>query len=72
VFQILRIGRFRPLSIAGSFQNEDLRVVDKTVGNGCGNRGGVKYFPPVGKRQIGRNGGGPDFMPLADHLEEQI
>jgi hypothetical protein len=71
-FLILRIIRLCPLSIAGSLQDEDLRVVDKAVGNGRGNSGGVKYLSPVGKRQVCRNGGGLGFMPLADHLEEEI
>ena len=41
-----------PLSIAWSLQDKDMRVVDQTVGDRCSHSGGIKYFSPIGKRQI--------------------
>jgi hypothetical protein len=47
-----------------------LRVVDQTVGDRRGHSSGIKYFFPIGKRQIRGNDGGFVLMPLADDLEE--
>ena len=61
---------FSPLSITGALQDKDLRVVNEPVGNGRGNRSGVKDLPPVGKRQVGGDNTRFILMPLADDLEE--
>ena len=66
------LSRFGPLSITGSFQDKDMRVVNQTVGDRCGHGGAVKYLAPVGKRQVGRDNRRFDLVPLADYLEEQI
>ena len=43
---------FVPLSIAFALQNENLGVIDKTVGDRGGHSGAVKDIPPLRKRQI--------------------
>ena len=64
------LSRFWPLSIAGAFQNKDMRVVDKTVGDRCGHRGAINYFFPISKRQIRSNNRWFYLMPVADDMEE--
>jgi hypothetical protein len=61
---------FSPLSITFSLHDEDLRVVNKTVGNSCGYSCSVKNCPPFCERQVGRNDSRFFFMPGADDLEE--
>jgi hypothetical protein len=63
---------FFPLSIAWSLQDKDFRVVNKAVGDRCGDSSVIKYFSPLGKGPIGRYDGGPFLVPCTDNLEEQI
>ena len=62
----------RSFSIAFSFKDKNLRVVNESVSNRCGNSGSVKDVSPFGKRQICRDDGRLFFMPGADDLEEQV
>ena len=59
-------------AIAGSSQDQDLRVVHEPVGDRGGHRGRVKHLSPLSKGQIRRNHGGFELMPLADDLEEEV
>ncbi len=69
---LLLISLFVSLSIAFALQNENLGVIDKTVGDRGGHSGAVKDIPPLRKRQICSYHCGVQFMPVADDLEEQV
>ncbi len=61
-----------PLSIAFSFEYQDLGVIDKTVGDCRGDGCAVEYPAPAGERSIRRYDGRFPFMSLADNLEKEV
>ena len=60
------------LAIALPLYDKDLRVVDQSVCNRGGNRGGIKDVSPLRKGQIGRNNCRLLPVPCTDYLEKQV